>query len=213
LTLQFNGKEAAGVSFDFMTFVATTDDKGHFAFPQVPPGTFKVVRRVHVPPNGWSEQPLSDGTVEIRPGETTSITLGGSGYSIKARVRWPDGVKPGKDWNLFVSLFSAPPSAVLKAQNDPAALAALENSPEVQNYQRTARHFQADIADDYAISVENVPPGDYTIMAMAFPQGPGEQNTGLSCYSATIAVPTDPASGTIEAGELVLSRPALAKAK
>jgi hypothetical protein len=212
-TLQFTGKEATGISFDFMTYVAKTDENGHFEFAQAPPGGFKIARRVHVPPNGWSEQPLSDGDVEIQPGKTTTVALGGKGYVVKARVRWPDETKPGKGWHFMAGLFSTPPQAVIDAERNPGAAAELQKSPEVQDYIRTARNFQADVAEDYTIAVENVPPGSYNISAMAVPDGQGERNVALGGYSAPITVPSDPPSGTIDGGEILLRKPALANAR
>lgn len=66
------------VSSDFTAYQVKTDDAGQFAFPQVPPGTHKLVELVPETSQpgrkAWSHVPLTD--VGIRPGETTTITVG-----------------------------------------------------------------------------------------------------------------------------------------
>jgi RNA polymerase sigma factor (sigma-70 family) len=217
LFLQFAQQDPTSISFDF-SFKVTTDSQGHFLFPQVPPGKLKIVRLIHVLPNGFSQQPqqpLPDGDVEIRPGETTTKTIGGEGYTVKARIHWPDDATPGKDWNLTAVLGTAPPQWVLDAADNPAAAAQLaaqlQNSPEMKDYARTARQFQAEIANDYAtVTVENVPAGDYVLLAGAILNGQGEAKGSVFGHSSRLTVPSDPPNGTLDAGELLLRKPALA---
>jgi hypothetical protein len=214
LLLQFSDDEASkGVGFDFMAFKVATDTEGHFVFPQVPPGKLKIVYLAHVPPNGFQHQPLPDGDVEIRSGETATKTVGANGYIITARTRWPDGMTPDKKWHFFVTASSAPPQAVLEAANDPAALNELRQDPEIQQYARTARNFQGSATDDYVATIENVPPGDYIVSIMAFRDAPGEMKESLSGYSPTFTVPAAPPFGTVDAGEILLRKPALANSK
>jgi RNA polymerase sigma factor (sigma-70 family) len=215
LLLQFTDHDAdLGISFEFMSFKVATDAKGHFVFPQAPPGKLKIIYLAYVAPNGFAHQPLPDGDVEIRSGETTTKVLGGSGYTIKARARWPQGVTPDKKWHFFANAFSAPPQSYFQAANDPAALEKLQETPEIKDYTRKAVHLQAEVSNDYSITIENVPPGDYVISVMTFPDAPGEETTeSLSAYSSVITVPTEPAFGTVDAGEITLTKPALAKGK
>jgi len=214
LLLQFTDHDAdLGISFEFMSFKVATDAQGHFVFPQAPPGKLKIIYLAYVPPNGFAHQPLPDGDVEIRSGETTTKTLGGSGFMIKARTRWPQEIIPGKKWHFFANAFSAPPQSFFEAANDPTALAKLQETPEIQDYTRKALHFQAEVSDDYAITIENVPPGDYAISIMAFLDAPGEMKESVSGYSSVITVPTEPAFGTVDAGEITLNKPALAKGR
>jgi len=214
LLLQFTDHdEAVGISFDFTTFKASTDAKGHFVFPQAPPGKLKIIHLAHIPPNGFSHQPLPDGDVEIRAGETTTKALGGSGYIIKARARWPQEIIPDNKWHFFASASSAPPQAILQAANDPAALTALQDNPEIQAYAQKAVHIQADVTDDYSISIENVPQGDYIVSVMAFLDAPGEMKESVCGYSSVVTVPTEPPIGIVDAGEVVLKKPALARSR
>lgn len=72
---------------------------------------------------------------------------------------------------------------------------------------------QANVTDDYAITIENAPPGDYVLSLMAFLDAPGEMKESVAGYSSIVTVPTEPAFGTVDAGEITLSKPNLAKAK
>jgi len=214
LLLQFTDQDAAlGVGFDFMSFKIATDSQGHFVFPQVPPGKLKIIYLAPILPNGFAHQPLPDGDVEILSGETTTKTLGGAGYTIKARTRWPENIMPGKKWNFFANAFSAPPQSIFQSLNDPAALAKLQETPEIQEYTRKALHLRGEVYDDYSITIENVPPGDYAISVMAFLDAPGEMRESLSGYSSVVTIPSEPAFGTVDAGEITLTKPALAKGK
>jgi RNA polymerase sigma factor (sigma-70 family) len=68
-----------GIQTDFNAYQTKTDDNGHFVFAKVPPGRRQLVQMIEVPgtpsPNGmvWIDQPVTN--VDIRPGETTTITV------------------------------------------------------------------------------------------------------------------------------------------
>jgi RNA polymerase sigma factor (sigma-70 family) len=214
LFLEFVQQDATSIGFDFMAFKATTDSQGHFQFPKVPPGKLKIIRLAHIPPNGFAHQSLPEAEVEIRSGETTTKTLAGTGYTVRARLRWPDDVTPGKDWNCFASLATKPPQAILDAANDPGAAAQLQSSPELQNYRVSARQFQAEIANDYStVTVENVPAGNYVLFGSAFLNGQGELKLAVSGYSSALTVPSDPPNGKLDAGDIVLRKSTLANNK
>jgi hypothetical protein len=57
-------------------FSAKADELGRFVFPRVPPGTHKLMR-LAAPGAPPVAEPLAD--VEIRPGETTTLSFGGAG--------------------------------------------------------------------------------------------------------------------------------------
>ena len=204
LLLQFAQDDAASIGFDFSAFKVTTDAQGHFVFPQVPPGKLTIIHLAHEPPNSFVHLPLPDGDVEVRPGQTTTKTLGSGGYTIRAQARWPTDTKPGTNWHVMASITTSPPQAVLDAANDPAALAQLQSSPELRDYARTARHFPAEIAGDNRITAENIPPGNYTVFVLGFSQAQEELSGSLSGYSTPLTVPADPPTGTLDAGEIVI---------
>jgi RNA polymerase sigma factor (sigma-70 family) len=193
-----------------------TDQAGRFVFNQVPPGKRQVIQLVPNEGDGVkgsvTHQPVAD--VEIRPGETASVTIGG-GYAIKAVLRWPDGLQPTANNRFFAYVQTAYPAALREAlktaMGDPAALVALRQSPELQEYQQNARHFQAAVNGDHTISAEGIPPGDYILSVMVVSRPPAEQKATSSIGSETpFTVPADPPDGTIDLGEILLSEQKLA---
>jgi protocatechuate 3,4-dioxygenase beta subunit len=75
--------ELRSVSTDFTAYQTKTDGAGHFVFEKVPPGKHQLTRLVEVTltsgsaERAWMHQPLTN--VDIRPGETTTVTVDGTG--------------------------------------------------------------------------------------------------------------------------------------
>ena len=70
---------------------ATTKQGGRFVFEQVMPGTINVTRNVLGSGIGssWSSYV---GTIEVKPGETTVWTIGGTGRAVVGKVTVPTAV-------------------------------------------------------------------------------------------------------------------------
>src|SRR6266404_582628 len=140
--------DAIGVSFE--SYQTKTDDTGHFVFEQVPPGKHRIARLVQ---QGQAFTHMPVGDVDVPPGSTATVTLGGQGYLVTAQLRWPDNLSPGAGMQTYAHISTAPPQSVAEAgkqaSSDPSALARLQQSPEVQEYHRSARHFEAAIGGDY----------------------------------------------------------------
>src|SRR5262249_3533060 len=123
LLFQFEKGEYLTISSDFDRYQVKTDSEGRFVFPQVPPGHHKVVELV--PEHGfgggqaWSHHPLID--VEIRPGETTKVNLGGTGYKVTARLRWPAGQERTANSRIFAIV--RPQAAAESSGSDAAIIA------------------------------------------------------------------------------------------
>jgi hypothetical protein len=81
-----------------------TGAEGHFAFPKVPAGRLKLMKR------GASGgrpglTPITE--VALQPGEMKTMTLGA--YTVTARLRWPEELKQPGNWRVF-ALYVRPPS-------------------------------------------------------------------------------------------------------
>lgn len=76
LLFQFGSVRPGPIAADFMRYQVKTGKDGRFAFTQVPPGHHKISQLLPTPPDGHRHDPLLD--VEIHPGSTTTVTLGGS---------------------------------------------------------------------------------------------------------------------------------------
>jgi hypothetical protein len=74
----------SGISLDFGTYKATTDEAGRFNINQVPAGEGQIVRLIKTTPNSWMHSHSTD--VIVEPGKTTQVTLGDSGAVLKGHV-------------------------------------------------------------------------------------------------------------------------------
>jgi hypothetical protein len=138
--------------------------------------------------------------IEIKAGQTTTVSLGGNGYVVKAQLRWPEHFDYQSAEHISASVTTPVPEALLHADS-PEAAAKLQASADIQEYQRTARHFAMSVAPDGTLEAENIPPGTYQIMVMALMKG---QDKRPLMKMATFTVPSEPEIGTVDAGELVL---------
>ena len=84
-----------GMRWGFLTFQdqVGADADGKFVFPKLKPGTWHV-RLLPVDQSGRSPNEKS---VELPPGQTVHVTLGGEGRPITGRIQWPNGVLPDGD--------------------------------------------------------------------------------------------------------------------
>ena len=194
------------LSTEFRAYRVTTDENGRFAFPQVPPGKHRLVRLVQqnsVPQAGWLLRFLEE--VEIRPGETTQVTVGGSSYNVTARLRWPQELKRDPSWKVSASIRTPSPLPPESAMGNAQALAAWRAIPEVKAALTNMRHFPLTENVDGTFSVEDVPAGEYRFSAAVF-ETPGMAGpmTMHARAEASVTVPSDPPSGTVDLGEVVL---------
>ncbi|PYJ84508.1 MAG: hypothetical protein DME22_12610 [Verrucomicrobia bacterium] len=72
LALEYGGGDFNTISAG-SGFKAQTDAVGRFVFPQAPPGRHTLMPVVTLSSNSWTSMPLTE--VEVRPGETTSVTV------------------------------------------------------------------------------------------------------------------------------------------
>jgi hypothetical protein len=193
-----------GVFTDFQAYQKKTDADGKFAFPQVPPGNHSLVEMVPVPgaTAAWTHEPLLD--VGIHPGETTTVSLGASGYTITASPRLPADLPHEAGRSVFASVHTPIPTPPAELTNDPAALAQWRATPAFRHAIRSMRHYQLKETFGGIFTAENVPPGEYVATVVA-----NEASTnGIPKIGARIellvTVPADPPSGTLDLGELTL---------
>jgi RNA polymerase sigma factor (sigma-70 family) len=204
--LQLGFGDFMSVSADLHKFQTSSDAQGQFTFPQAPPGKHHLVRLLPQT-NGttvsWMNRPLED--VEVVSGETKMITVGGVGYTVTARVRWPEGFRRGDSWRVFGAVttpFLQPPA---EAASNPEALAKWRSSPEIQTLLSSVRRYQMTEVSDGVWQAEEVPAGQYNASFSALSQ-PGGDGAGAVSLNAgtTLIVPVEPPMGTIDLGEITL---------
>jgi RNA polymerase sigma factor (sigma-70 family) len=203
LTLGLTPIAGAAYTLDCL---AKTDSEGRFAIQQVPAGNYQLMRYIPVGGQGVSTlQHLAD--VEVRPGETTNVTP--CGYEVSVRVRWPEGLARSKSTVLGVSLITPATPPVLRPPpeiaSDPQALAQWLQSPEVGAITKINRDYELFEDPDGTWTAEGVQAGaDYALQATIMDEATTNASPLLAYGRALVTIPVAPATGSIDAGELVL---------
>jgi len=208
ISAQRDKYQPGDVSFDcFRGFKIKTDAAGHFVFPQVPPGDVEVVKLISQSEEGRNIStytPLQ--TVAVRAGETATIEIGKTGYTVTAKINWAGGEQAPANASFHGTLASdlPMPSPPDEIKNDAMALSQWRRSPEVQAAMKAIQRFPLEMTPDGTVSAENVPAGDYVISAGYSQQfKPGE--TPPQFYFGghlKVTVPADPPTGTLDAGQI-----------
>jgi len=82
--------DGAGYALDCS---ATTDGEGRFTFARVPAGKYELTWNTTDDSGDTTSKELT--AVEVRPGETSTITVG-AGYVVSLRLHWPADLSPEK---------------------------------------------------------------------------------------------------------------------
>lgn len=140
-----------------------SDENGRFAFERVRAG------QVVLFPSGMH--------VEVKSGETTTVTLGGAGRPIVGRVVRPTGTTQEMDLSFGEVTLTTQRPPVLnridhagKNGSDPQARQALYRewmaTDEGRAYRNAQRSFSAKLNHDGSFRVEDVTAGSYTLLAV-----------------------------------------------
>jgi hypothetical protein len=173
------------VTLDFNAFQAKPDAEGHFAFDRVPPGHFSLYL------NRAMGTPLTCRTlVEVRPGESTAVTIGGEGRTVIGKLL-AVGVRP-EEWRKPDTM------ATLAPKSDPLPYPEILNAAEagfwsVDFWQSQAgldhlnrnRGYGLGLASNGTFRSEGVQPGKYQLWAQV----------GKLWVDKEVTVPEIPAAG------------------
>jgi hypothetical protein len=148
------------LSLSLGAYTTKTDEQGHFVFDHAPPGQFNLyLAKLNVPYNHQTP-------VQIQPGETTVVQIGGTGAILSGRLVLS---QPGQavDWSkqLIIPMLQPRPPV-------PAGLSGLARAEWCGKYWKSEEGrararawcvYPLDIKADGAFTVEGVPPGDYEL--------------------------------------------------
>ncbi len=206
-TVEFDSIQSSDLWFGYTAFRVKADAEGKFTFNQIPPGRLKLLRvipfQISAGSGGWSTK--FEQTVEIQPGETTQVTLGGTGYTITARVRWPAGFDASNAQQVMGQLHTPVPAWMSEMMRDPQRASTMMQQPEVQAFTKTAKQFQMSLANS-VLSAEEVPAGEFEVSVFAILKN-GKSSTNMSALSGAVRVnvPATPANGVLDVGEVSLN--------
>jgi RNA polymerase sigma factor (sigma-70 family) len=147
-----------------------TDDSGRFVFDRVAPGRTIICRRVdHPDKQGWTfSHPLY---LDVKPGETVQLQLGGMGRPVVGRLTMPVGVTLDH-LNLGQGALTSPrrdlpvPADYLELDSEQRSTwwEAFSRTPvgrvELENRER---YYAVDLRPDGTFRIEDVPAGRYVL--------------------------------------------------
>jgi uncharacterized GH25 family protein len=183
VTLQTSGPINT-VEFDPGSFSAATDAQGRFVFVKVPPGQQILAQ---------GKTPLMD--VEVQPGQTTTISVGGASYTLTMCLVWPEGLEQPTNSLLmaFVHLLSSTTPSDREVSAEP--------SPHVPPKYRLLQNAEGTFV------AEDVDAGNYLLSTwVTAPVSNGLPWRVLGCAKVPFTVPADPATGVKDLGQVQLQR-------
>ena len=188
----------------------TTDGDGRFSIPFVPPGPRQLSHRI-VSDYGNGTTSSTTGQlvdVTVKPGETTSTTLGG-GYRVVGRLRLPPDFTTEARW--VASLHTPFPEPPAEIRTNQAALQRWYQSPEIESLRLRLKQVPVSLSPGGTFAAETVSAGNYILTVMLHGQSKtrGEGSTQIKLVlSAThqVTVPSEPAVGEIDLGEIPIQK-------
>jgi hypothetical protein len=162
----------------------TTEADGSFVFERVLPGEGRIGRDiVYMVDEGATEVTSSKMMpLEIAPGETKRIDLGGDGRPVAGSLAPPEGHTDEVQWSfarVFVTIAGEPksPQAPVEVQKDPGRYqtwwrewsesdegkAWREAQKEYQHRRDASPYFNASVDRDGNFRIDDVPPGEYSL--------------------------------------------------
>src|SRR5512142_897500 len=141
-------------------FTATSDDQGHFTLSEVPPGLY---RREIITKCEKDRLGMDYVAVEVFPGQTTSIKIGGTGCAVAGRFVAPQGVEVAEWTNpMATAILAAEPQASPPVGLDKEALQRWEidywASLAGLESRRTARAYSVHLNPDGTFLINGVRP-------------------------------------------------------
>jgi hypothetical protein len=163
----------------YLDYKVRTDEDGHFAFTRVFPGEGLVTRAIPIGNRGWrSSHSVS---VEIKPGQTTRVQIGGTGRPVIGKVIIPDVIKDTFDWQ----------------HTDHSLRVSSPDSP----YRTLALNFD----EDGSFRTDDVPAGNYTIQVFAYGPPPNSRTyrgERIGLLSRAFSIPKIPSGRSDEPFDL-----------
>src|SRR5262249_8131124 len=150
-------------------YQARTDNQGHFAFERVIPGPAAVSRAIPTLPNHLLLSPWVH--IEVEPGQTARVRLGGMGRPVVGRAVKPAGSKVSLDWTNSSNHFQLKPPPINEPKNMNKeqraawykAWITTEEGKAHLAYLRDPRFYAFRVERDGSFRIDDVIPGPYEL--------------------------------------------------
>ena len=207
LSLRPEGYGEGSLNMDWRTYKVDTDKDGKFVMEKVPAGPRGLTRLIQTESNSWMHDKTTG--VDVKPGETTTVTLGSTGAVVTGRVN-AGALLAGKEGARLNGHLGTPqpqPPGGFKGQEEYRAWSEL---PETKAAMRAVKLHVAEFKPDGSFTFDGVAPGQYTLVIMAHmpkPDGQRWDTIPLGQVGMPVTVSEEAGSGiaTMELGELSLT--------
>jgi hypothetical protein len=188
----------AHVSFSYQ---ARTDDQGRFVFERVVSGPASVSRAIHSSPQRTWFGPWLP--VEVKPGETARVVIGGQGRPVVGRVVLPPGLKtPLSLADVTGSFRLAPPPVPDPKFHDRGmskderrawyeAWSVTEEGKLFLAYEKDRQFYAFTVRRDGSFRIDDVVPGTYQLVLQVL-DAPAAGRHPLAEAKTTVNVPPIP---------------------
>lgn len=188
-------------------FRTNTDAQGRFVFEFVPPGQYSVYRMIPTGGGGSSGGPHE--VVQVQPGKTTAVKVGGAGRPVVGRMKIMNPYvaidwSGGRNHFYTQSIYPRPPTNFTTREQ----IEAWVNQPEIQKARAAIRNYPMRMAAGGSFRMEEVRPGKYEMqIEILDPRDPNAMAYSKHIANATKAfeVPEPDAREPLDIGVFEIS--------
>jgi AhpC/TSA family len=181
-------------------YEARTLASGWFVLDRVAPGRLTVYRRVETEDKGWT--PSHTVSLDVKPGETARLQIGGTGRRVIGRLAIPEGVElshfaVGYAHRSLAPVLPEPPTPddflVFDSERRAAWWDAFARTPEGRAYvEDRDRSYAVALRPDGTFRIEDVPEGRY-VLKLPFEGLPRGTREGRQAFARSeVVVPEIP---------------------
>ena len=151
----------------FFNYNTTTDNEGRYVIERVPPGEVYVGREIKLSDRSTGYSHYTP--VEVEPGQTARVDIGGTGRPLIGRVITPGIANENRDFAMSFLRPTPPPSNLL------LELAKRLKAPEKPaSGPRPPSSYAVKVETDGSFRVDDVPAGDYDLDIRVYEPPTGE---------------------------------------
>lgn len=162
------------------SFFAQTDHEGNFLFDRLPP----MSGRIQASLGPWRDSQMTSSqsvALNLKPGETKQLTLGGEGSRVTGKViaTGRDNEKLSKQWSINYLISREPglplPEGVksLNFDADQTVDESILQSDDFSTWLGTKLHYYVKLSEDGTLQIDGVPPGQYDLVLQLYKQPAG----------------------------------------
>jgi RNA polymerase sigma factor (sigma-70 family) len=173
-----------------------TDARGRFVFERVTPGAITVYRYVDTPDHrGWI--PSNPVFVDVNPGQTVRVEVGGSGRSVIGKLAIPQGFRLSDlvcGFSKLSTIRHKPRQPddypdYSREQQD-AWYESFFKTAEGKKFHQDERAYAVDLGDEGAFRIEDVPAGQYVLTLPFRGRTSSDESELLALAQRDVTVPT-----------------------